>query len=52
LFNGAADEVFRALRTEIERLAGAKYHAGRLDHHGSLVIGPADILLYGFESSR
>jgi hypothetical protein len=50
--NGADDEVFRALRPEIERLANAKYRAGRLDDNGAVVIGPADILLYGFESAR
>jgi hypothetical protein len=50
--NGAEDEVFRALRQEIERLASAKYRAGRLDRSGAIVIGPADILLYGFERAR
>jgi hypothetical protein len=50
--NGADDEVFRALRPEIERLANAKYRAGRLDDNGAVVIGPADIILYGFESAR
>src|SRR5579862_7315482 len=46
---GAEDEVFRALRPEIERLASAKYRAGRHDGNGAISIGPADILLYGFE---
>jgi hypothetical protein len=50
--NGAQDEVFRALRPEIERLASAKYRAGRLDRNGAILIGPADILLYGFERAR
>ena len=47
--NGAADEVFRALRPEIERITSAKYRAGHLDRDGAIVIGPADILLFGFE---
>jgi hypothetical protein len=46
---GADDDVFRALRLEIERLASAKYRAGRLDLNGAVMVGPADILLYGFE---
>jgi len=50
--NGADHEVFRALRPEIERLASAKYRAGRLEDNGGIVIHPADILLYGFESAR
>jgi len=50
--NGAEDEVFLALRPEIERLASAKYRAGRLDHSGGILIGAADILLYGFEGPR
>jgi hypothetical protein len=50
--NGAEDEVFLALRPEIERLASAKYRAGRLDRSGSITLGPADILLYGFEGER
>jgi hypothetical protein len=50
--DGAEDELFRALRPEIERLASAKYRAGRLDRNGAIVIGPADILLYGFEGQR
>ena len=50
--NGADDAVFRALRPEIERLASAKYRAGRVDHSDGILIGPADILLYGFERPR
>src|SRR5689334_15892458 len=36
--NGAEDAVFRALSPEIERLAGAKYRAGRLDRNGAILI--------------
>jgi Protein of unknown function (DUF1488) len=50
--SGGEDELFRALLAEIERLASAKYRAGRLDRNGTIMIGPADILLYGFERSR
>jgi hypothetical protein len=50
--NGAEDEVFHALRPEIERLASAKYRAGRLDRQGGVLVDSADILLYGFEGSR
>jgi hypothetical protein len=50
--SGGEDELFRALLPEIERLASAKYSAGRLDRNGAIMIGSADILLYGFERPR
>ncbi len=43
------DEAFRALLLELERLANAKYDAGRFEENGWLVIWPADLLRYGFQ---
>jgi hypothetical protein len=37
-FNGGEDEALRVLLPEIERLANAKYDAGRLEKNGWLVI--------------
>jgi hypothetical protein len=49
-FEGAGDDVLRALLPEIERLANAKSDAGRLEEDGTLVIRTADLLRYGFEA--
>jgi Protein of unknown function (DUF1488) len=46
---GDETQAFRALGSQIERLANEKYRAGRLERTGELEISPADILLYGFE---
>jgi hypothetical protein len=37
---------------EIVRLANAKYHAGRFEDDGGLVIRPIDILRFGFENRK
>ena len=49
-FGGAGDDPFRALLPEIERLANAKFDAGRFEEDGTLVIGTADLLRYGFQA--
>jgi hypothetical protein len=41
-------EAFRALLPEIERLANAKYNAGRISESGEMLIRTADLLRYGF----
>jgi hypothetical protein len=46
--NGREDELFQALRREIERLLSAKYRARRMETNGELLVSSADILLYGF----
>jgi hypothetical protein len=41
---------FGELLQEIERLANAKFYAGRVEESGDVVITSADVLLYGFEA--
>ena len=43
------DEALRSLLPEIERLANAKYDAGRFEVNGWLAIWPVDILRYGYQ---
>jgi hypothetical protein len=42
------DEALHALLPEIERLANAKFYAGRFEDNGWLVIWPVDLLRYGY----
>ncbi|HLH96468.1 MAG TPA: DUF1488 family protein [Xanthobacteraceae bacterium] len=49
---GRDDELFQALRQEIERLSSAKYRARRMETNGELLVSSADILLYGFRARR
>jgi hypothetical protein len=46
----SGDNAFRALLPEIERLANAKFVAGRFDENGVLVIREVDLLRYGFQA--
>jgi hypothetical protein len=46
--SGRDDELFEALRGEIERLMNRKYRARRLETNGELLVASVDILLYGF----
>jgi hypothetical protein len=45
---GTEEEVFDALRGEIERLATWKYCTGRFEESGELLIRATDLLRYGF----
>ncbi len=47
--SGGEAEVFNELRSEILRLATAKFRAGRFGPEGQLTLGAADVLRYGFE---
>ena len=47
-FDISRDEPFDALLTQIERIANAKFNAGRVEPNGELVIKPVDLLRYGF----
>lgn len=40
--------IFSELLSDVERLASAKFYAGRPDDHGDLSIGTADLLRHGF----
>jgi hypothetical protein len=42
----------RVLLPEIERLADAKYEAGRLEEDGGLLIRSTDLVRYGFERPK
>jgi hypothetical protein len=44
------EQAFSLLIPEIERLASAKYEAGRLEDNGELLIGTADLLRFGFQA--
>jgi hypothetical protein len=46
---GTQEELFQALRTEIERIVSAKYRARRIETNGEISIATPDLLLYGFE---
>lgn len=46
--SGRDDELFQALRREIERLLSAKYRARRMETNGELLVSSVDILMYGF----
>jgi hypothetical protein len=48
-FKDSQDKALRALLPEIERLANAKYDAGRFEEYGWLVIWPVDLLRYGYQ---
>ena len=48
---GTDEALFQALAPVIGRLVAAKFGAGRLDEGGGVVIGSADLLLYGFDAS-
>jgi hypothetical protein len=43
------DQALRSLLPEIERLANAKWNAGRFEENGWLVIWPVDLLRYGYQ---
>jgi hypothetical protein len=43
------EEVTGVLLPELDRLASAKYRAGRLELDGGLVIRDSDLLRYGFQ---
>jgi hypothetical protein len=47
-FRASGQELVRALAPQIERLAKAKYRAGRIEENGELVIRSVDLLRYGF----
>ena len=44
----SAKGLARVLLSEIERLAGMKYNAGRFEENGGLLIQMSDLLRYGF----
>jgi hypothetical protein len=44
----SASDLAQVLVPEIERLANAKYSAGRLEENGELLIRLPDLILYGF----
>jgi hypothetical protein len=46
----SGDNAFRALLPEIERLANAKFEAGRFEENGVLAIREVDLLRYGFQA--
>jgi len=46
------EEIFRVVLPLLDRLASRKYHAGRLEENGEIVIRGADLLRYGFGSVR
>jgi hypothetical protein len=48
-FKDSRDKALRTLLPEIERLANAKYDAGRFEEYGWLVIWPVDLLRYGYQ---
>jgi hypothetical protein len=47
--NKTAADVSQVLLAEIERIANAKFNAGRFEEDGSLVIRAADIVRFGFQ---
>jgi hypothetical protein len=47
--HGTDKALFQALCPEIERLASLKYNARRLEPTGEVVVGAADLMLYGFQ---
>jgi hypothetical protein len=44
------DEPLNALVMQIERIANAKFNAGRVEVNGEIVIRPLDLLRYGFNA--
>jgi hypothetical protein len=46
---GTEEELFKALRSEIERILSAKYRVRRIETNGEISIATPDLLLYGFE---
>jgi hypothetical protein len=48
----AAADAPRVLLPEIERLANAKYNAGRLEEDGGLLIRSTDLVRYGFQKGK
>jgi hypothetical protein len=46
------EDTCRVLLPEIERLANAKYDAGRLEEDGGLLIRSSDLVRYGFEKRK
>jgi hypothetical protein len=48
---GSAEGLFHALWPVIARLLRAKFRAGRIDADGEVLVGSADLLLYGFDET-
>jgi hypothetical protein len=48
----AAADAPPVLLPEIERLANAKYDAGRLEEAGGLLIRSTDLVRYGFQKGK
>lgn len=46
------EEIFHVVLPLLDRLASTKYHAGRLEENGEIVIRVADLLRYGFGTVR
>ena len=46
---GSEDALFEALWPVIERLLLAKFRARRIEEGGEILVGSADLLLYGFD---
>ena len=49
---GTDDALFEALWPVIERLLLAKFRARRIEASGEVLVGSADLLLYGFDVTR
>jgi len=48
---GSEERLFLALWPAIARLLGAKFRAQRIEASGEVVVGSADLLLYGFDET-
>src|SRR5689334_5973640 len=48
---GSEERLFLALWLVIERLVQAKFQASRIEESGEILIGSADLLLYGFDGA-
>jgi hypothetical protein len=48
----AAADALQVILPEIERLANAKYDAGRLEEDGGLLIRSTDLVRYGFQMGK
>jgi hypothetical protein len=48
---GSEERLFQTLWPVIERLVLAKWRARRIEESGEVLVGSADLLLYGFDES-